>query len=110
MSELTLMFGLLAQAVKTSQKQSVGEATWWLAALLVIVLLAFAAAGIGIYIFRNRTFRNESTESDIPLTLADVRRLHRSGEIDDDEMERLKKIVTDQATQKLSSTPSQKED
>ena len=110
MSELTLIFGLLAQVVKTDQKQSVGDATWWLATLLVIVLLAFAAAGIAIYVFRTRAFKNEATESDIPLTLADVRRLHQSGEIDDDEMERLKKIVTDQATQKLSRTPSQKED
>jgi len=104
------MFGLLAQVAKTEQRHSVGEATWWLVVLFVIVLLAFAVAGVAIYIFRSRAFKNEATQADIPLTLADVRRLHRSGEIDDNEMERLKKVVTDQTTQKLSGAPFQKEE
>ncbi len=73
------------------------QATTWLVALIVIILAAFAVAGIVVYIVRSRVLKAQTTPSGLPLTLADVRRMRERGEIDDEEMARLKGIVTGRA-------------
>lgn len=108
MSEITLSLLPLAQTVTGSRKPGIDQATWWLAGLLILALALFIAAGIVIYVIRSRAFRSEATASDIPLTLAEVRRMHQSGEIDDDEMRRLKKIVTGQAKRGMTEPAENK--
>ena len=104
MSEMILILLPLAQTVAEPPKSTVEQATWWLGGILVVALVLFVIAGIVIYVIRNRALRSESTSADIPLTLAEVRRMHESGEIDDDEMQKLKEIVTSQARRGLTSS------
>ncbi len=96
---------LLAQIPAPGKPTGAGEATAWMFALLAGVLLAFVVAGIVIYIVRSRALREETTADDVPLSLADVRRMHESGEIDEEEMGRLKGIVTAQARRERPKPP-----
>lgn len=97
MSELILVLLPLAQAGTRTRDGGLREAAWWVAGLLVAVLVAFVIAAIIIFVVRSRAIHAETTGSRIPLTLAELRRMHRNGEIDDEEMKTLKKLVTDQA-------------
>jgi len=110
MSGWTLIFPSLAQAAAEPGRRDLGTATWSLAILLVVVLAAFMIAGIVIYIVRSRTMKADATQGNIPLTLSEIRRMHRDGEIDDDEMQRLKGIVTAQTRKDLAKPlPEKKE-
>ena len=62
-------------------------------------------AGAIIYVIRSRAMRDDTTRTDVPLTLADLRRMHRDGEVDDEEMETLKKVVTEQTRKGLDAGP-----
>ena len=109
MSELPLTLWPLAQvAVKTGDDR-LREMVWWVAGLLMTVLAAFVIAGIIIFVIRNRAIRTELGETKVPLTLAELRRMHASGEIDDEEMQTLKKVVTDQTRKDLERHTEGKE-
>ena len=101
MSELICVLWPLVQAAGGRPERSLREATWWLVGLLLTVLVAFVIAGVIIFIVRDRTMRNEAGRTKVPLTLADLRRMHRDGEIDDEEMETLKKVITEQTRREL---------
>lgn len=105
MSELAVTLLPLAQG----RRPGVGEAAWSLAWLLIVVLGAFVIAGIIIYVVRARTLKTDTTHTNVPLTLAEVRRMHHDGEIDDEEMERLRGIVTAQTRKELVETSQEKE-
>ena len=104
------LFLSLAQAVARSSGPDPGDTVWRLALLLFVVIALFTVAGVVIYIVRSRAAREESTRSDVPLTLAEIRRMRRGGEIDDNEMERLKGIVTAQARRDMGTPPEPKKE
>ncbi len=87
----------LAQVSPVSGPADAGQATTWLIVLIVVILAAFMVAGIVVYIVRSRVLKARTTSDGLPLTLADVRRMRERGEIDDEEMARLKGIVTGRA-------------
>ena len=104
------LFLSLAQAAARSSGPDPGDTVWRLALLLFVVIALFTVAGVVIYIIRTRADREESTRSDVPRTLAEIRRMRRGGEIDDDEMERLKGIVTAQTRRDLGTPPEPKKE
>jgi hypothetical protein len=108
MSEWTVLFLSLAQTATRPDKRQLDQATWSLVVLFVVVLAAFMIAGLVIYVVRSRALKSDTTGSRVPLTLAELRRMHRSGEIDDEEMERLKDIVTAQTTSDLTKPRERK--
>jgi uncharacterized membrane protein len=93
MSPLPAVAMFLAQQSRPASRRDLSEATSWLVMLMAVVLLAFIVAGIVIYIVRKRALKADTDGANIPLTLADVRRMRAGGEIDDAEMSRLKEIV-----------------
>jgi hypothetical protein len=103
MSRTAAFFPVLAQVARSSRE--LGKDITLLVVLFVLMLVLFLAAGIVIYVVRSRALRNSASKSDIPLTLAELRRMHASGEIDDTEMERLKGIVTAQAKRDILKPP-----
>jgi len=110
MSEWTVFSVSLAQAATRPEERPLDQATWSLVALFVAMLVVFMIAGLVIYIIRSRAMRSDATASRIPLTLSELRRMHKAGEIDDDELERLKGIVTAQTTRDLVKPPSKKKE
>ena len=101
---------VMAEAETAPQKLATSDAWTWLVILTAIVIVAFIVAGIAIYIVRNRTLREETTQADVPLTLHEVRQMHARGEIDDGEMERLKGIVMEQAKKDRPRPPAHSEE
>ena len=87
---------VLAQ-VPPPKAEDVSRATVLLVVLTAVVILAFVVAAIVIYVVRSRTLRTDATAGDVPLTLHDLRGMRERGEIDDDEMARLRTIVLAQA-------------
>ena len=106
MSDTPAFFLLLGQVAARRSDRELGWGITALMVLFVVMLVGFMIAGVVIYIIRSRTLRGASTKSDIPLTLAELRRMHAAGEIDDAEMERLKAIVTAQAKKDLVKPPT----
>ena len=88
---------VLAQMTTTPQgtKPEEAPAIWYLFVLLLIVVIAFVLTGIVVYYYRRRLINEDADQPDAPLSLADVRALHHTGQIDDAEMEKLKKLVLD---------------
>jgi uncharacterized membrane protein len=97
MSELLPAMIVLAQGADKLTERQMGEASRWMMSLLGIVLFAFVAAGIVIYIVRSRALKEDAVRTDVPLTLAELKRMRARGQIDDDEMAKLKEIVMAQA-------------
>ncbi|HUW57351.1 MAG TPA: hypothetical protein VMZ92_12010 [Planctomycetota bacterium] len=110
MSELTVVWWSLAPVAVGRRGPRLDTATWWLAGLFIGMLVLFVIAGAIIYVIRSRAIRAESTRTDVPLTLADLRRMHRDGEVDDDEMETLKKVITEQTRKGLDAGPVEAEE
>lgn len=75
--------------------------------LMGVLILAFAVAGVAIYIVRSRALKADATGNEVPLTLHDLREMHGRGEIDDNELSRLKTIVTEQARKERPKPPSE---
>jgi len=74
--------------------------------LLFGILVAAVIAGcIVVFVIRRRSLRDDTTATDIPLSLSEVRDMHARGEIDDDEMQRLKDIITTQARRETPGSP-----
>ena len=101
---------MLAQRQEDLAAEKQRDAVWTLLVLFAALLAAVIIAGIVVYIIRSRSLDSDTSKSGVPLTLADVRRMHGSGEIDDDEMTRLKKIVTDRTRKKLAEPSNEKEE
>ena len=111
MSELTVfLWSLTPLAAGGTRKAPLDKATRWLMGLFIGVLVIFVIAGAIIYVIRNRAMRAESTQTDIPLTLAELRRMHANGEVDDEEMEALKKVITEQTRRGLDEKSVEVED
>jgi hypothetical protein len=104
------LFLSLAQGVVESPGQDAGQAAWPLVVLFIVVIAIFMVAGVVIYIVRSRAVKEETTQADIPLTLSEIRRMRRDGEIDDGEMERLKGIVLAQTRRDLGTPPEPKKE
>jgi hypothetical protein len=73
--------------------------------LMGVLILAFAVAGIVIYIVRSRALKADAAGNEVPLTLHDLREMHKRGEIDDDELSRLRTIVLEQARKQRPKPP-----
>ncbi|KPL03200.1 MAG: hypothetical protein AMK75_01760 [Planctomycetes bacterium SM23_65] len=110
MSELLLTLWPLAQVAAKTHDERLRETIWWVAGLLMTVLAAFVIAAIIVFVIRKRAMHTEVGETKVPLTLAELRRMHASGEIDDEEMETLKKVVTDQTRKDLERHIEEKEE
>jgi len=110
MIERVSCFSSLAQVSAGPAEKDFTKAVWPLALLLFIVLVLFIIAGIVIYVVRSRAVKDDDASSDIPLTLSEIRRMRRDGEIDDDEMARLKGIVTAQTRGNLEKPPDVKKE
>ena len=91
----------LAQTNARTTEEKLREAAPMLLLLFGILVGAVIVACIVIFIVRNRSLKSDAAKADIPLSLAEIRRMHRNGEIDDDEMQRLKTIVTGQVGGKV---------
>ena len=105
---------VFAQMTTTSQGKS-GEqmpTVRHLLLLLIIVILAFVLTGVVVYWYRRRLLGESANQPDASLTLSDVRALHRTGQIDDAEKERLKTLVLDEyrETFDLSESPAQRDE
>lgn len=99
---------VFAQMTTTSHGRT-GEETppvWRLFLLLIIVVIAFALTGVVVYYYRRRLLSESASQQDAPLSLSDVRALHHTGQIDDAEMERLKKLVVDKYTESFDRSES----
>jgi hypothetical protein len=105
MTEPVLCFWYLAQTSTEPSRQALDKSVWPLAVLFIVVIALFMIAAVVIYIIRSRAVKEETTRADIPLTLSEIRRMRRDGEIDDDEMVRLKGIVTAQTKGDLAKPP-----
>ena len=98
---------VLAQSTPPPKPEDVTRATVLLIVLTSIVIAAFIVAAIVIYVVRSRTLKDDMTRTDIPLTLNDVRLMRRRGEIDDNEMERLRTIVLAQTRRDRPKPPTE---
>jgi hypothetical protein len=107
MSGMTGAYVSLAEAATKMGGRRLGRAAWELAVLSLIVLGALLAIGVAAYFIRKRALEDEKGKPEVPLTLADVRRMHESGEIDDAEMNRLKGIVAQRTRNALLEKPTE---
>lgn len=86
---------VLAQGVEGFSEKKAAAAYWTVFFWLSVIILILGVMLLGIYFYRRRMLREETdTAADqLPLSLDEVRRMHRAGKIDDAEMARLKEIV-----------------
>lgn len=110
MSELSVRFLPLAQVAKKATEQDMESATRTLLLWFVVVVVVLLFAGIALYVFRSRALRDKTRGAAWPLTLAQVREMHERGEIDDDEMRKLKEVVTTRAQRALEKTPPKEQE
>src|SRR5690554_1191289 len=68
-----------------AQTPSIAPVFFWLLVLLGLVVIAAAAA-----LWLRRWYRSDQSTAAIGFTLGDLRRLHREGQMTDDEFERAK--------------------
>ena len=95
----------LAQTSLKSVTDKLLEAAPRLAILFGLLIGAVMLGCIVVYFIRKRSLDESTTHGALSLTLSEVRRMRREGRIDDDEMQRLKKIVTTQVRGELEPTP-----
>ena len=95
----------LAQGDVKSLTDKLMEATPQLAILFSCLVGGVMVGCVIVYIVRKRSLAANTTADGQPVTLSEVRRMHRDGEIDDDEMQRLKKIVTDRLRPDAEAIP-----
>ncbi|HUU42418.1 MAG TPA: hypothetical protein VMX57_01475 [Planctomycetota bacterium] len=98
----------LAQTGERTGEQKLREAAPALLILFGVLVAAVIIGCIVTYFIRSRALRSETTGTGVPLTLSEIRRMHREGEIDDLECQRLKDIVKQQVRGE-TSMPTQAE-
>jgi hypothetical protein len=86
-----------------AQSDSIAQPLIWSVILIVILMILFAA--VGLY---RKWMKSEDTGGGEGFTLSDLRRLHKSGQMTDEEFEKAKKVLigsVKSAAEKMGQTP-----
>ncbi len=90
-----------------TRSHPIGEVMIWLGVLLVAAVLI----GVIGYMLRKRLLGGDDGEETIqPFTLADLRRLHREGQLSDEEYERAKAAMIAQTRSAFGDQASDEND
>jgi hypothetical protein len=88
----------LAEAGKKLSESQQERLVIQLVLLFGVLVTAVIITGIIVFVVRKRALANDAADQEMPtLTMAQVRELHRNGEIDDAQYERLRNAVLTQA-------------
>lgn len=84
-----LLANLLILAQRSRQAEWLSQTLLWLG----ILGLGVIVGGFVLMVLRKRLHDTHSRPGDPPFTLSDLRRLHRSGQLSDEEYERAKQQI-----------------
>ena len=108
MSTLRTALTTLAQAANIDAKKG-SEATRTLILLLGIIIVLFGIVMVVVIVYRSRVLKEETTPRGEGLTLSEIRWMRSTGDIDEEEFNRLKQIVTSQVMHEMDATPESEE-